>query len=198
MLFVKNLSYGPVDNPLLHSNLSFELKPGEVLHIKGSNGAGKSLLAKTILGISPLHSGSIENSFTNTRYLSQMQNRATHLPYSLFDVLCLGEKYSSWQKIGLLEEKHLSFSWNKASGGERQRTLLTRFFLQKGELLILDEPFNHLDNLSREKVCTLLKNILEKSPTSAILLISHNDNPSSWLQNIPVHTLNLDLVGAKI
>jgi ABC-type molybdenum transport system ATPase subunit/photorepair protein PhrA len=48
-------------------------------------------------------------------------------------------------QLGLLRPEQLHLDWNTASGGERKRALLSRLLLQDPTLLILDEPFGHLD-----------------------------------------------------
>lgn len=176
MLEVKSLSYGIMGKQPVVENLSFTLNRGEILQVKGPNGSGKSLLAKAILKRAHVFSGEINNSFTKTRYLSQMQNKSAHLPYSLADVAFDREKKdfsSKLAEVGLLEERHLSLAWNQASGGERQRALLTKFFSDSGELFILDEPMNHLDQRSRNIVREHIKKLLGIKPEIAFLLITH-------------------------
>jgi ABC-type Mn2+/Zn2+ transport system ATPase subunit len=192
MLRVENLSYGPPSLPPLQERLSFSLRPGELLHVVGPNGAGKSLLARVLLGLLPIRAGSVENAFTGIRYLPQMQNKAAHLPFSLGDVLRPEHpRAEDWAAIGLLESGKFALSWNKASGGERQRTLLTRLFLQPGNLLIVDEPFNHLDSGSKTKVQALLRRTIQEQPNTSILLVSHDDDPSQWMPGVPMVKLEL-------
>lgn len=186
MLKVENLTYGPPQSPPLQEGLNFSVLPGEILHIAGDNGTGKSLLTRAILGLYPVNSGEIKNSFATTRYLPQMQNRATHLPYSLADIIGDSKK-----ELGLLDKNRMLLPWNKASGGERQRALLNRFFLQSGELMVLDEPFNHLDAESRERVRQLLAEEMKAHPTYGTILISHENDPRSWLEGLSVKTLEL-------
>lgn len=192
MLKADGLTYGPPGLPPLHRGLSFALNAGELLHVVGANGTGKSLLVRTLLGASDAAEGQVTIGFSGVRYLPQMQNRAAHLPYALGDVLGFeGQNSLAWANVGLLRAGQFSLAWNKASGGERQRTLLTRFFLQSGDLLILDEPFNHLDVESRDKVRLLLRDSLKSNPSAGALLISHDDEPRAWLDSIPVRTLIL-------
>lgn len=185
-LKVDNLSYEAGGRPLAHG-LSLSLSAGEVLHLTGENGAGKSLLARVILGLHPALTGTIELSCRRARYLPQLQNRASHLPYSLGEVIKLGGARNL-----LLEESRLGLPWNRASGGERQRVLLSRFFCEDGDFLVLDEPFNHLDGNAREKVRALLRSTLAENSDASALLISHDDNPESWLGGIPVRTIHLE------
>jgi ABC-type Mn2+/Zn2+ transport system ATPase subunit len=66
----------------------------------------------------------------------------------------------------------LNAAWNSASGGERQKALLSRTLLSHGKLFILDEPFNHLDQAGRENVQQIVLTLLEKN--CAIVVVSHN------------------------
>jgi ABC-type Mn2+/Zn2+ transport system ATPase subunit len=192
MLRVENLTYGPPSLPPLQEGLCFSLAAGQLLHVVGPNGAGKSLLARVLLGLLAPQHGTVEISFAGIRYLPQMQNKAAHLPYSLGDVLRPDHPRSDeWAEIGLLDASKFPLAWNKASGGERQRTLLTRLFLQAGHLLIVDEPFNHLDVSSKAKVQSLLRDTIQKFPETGILLISHDDDPSSWMGSAPLKRLEL-------
>lgn len=188
MLRAERITYGPPHGPALHENLSFQVAPGEVLHVTGGNGAGKSLLLRCLLGTASLRAGHVRNEFAGTRYLPQMQNRAAHLPFALGDIL------DGTLADDLLPARQLGLAWNRASGGERQRTLLSRFFAQPGSLLILDEPFNHLDQSTKEKVRRRLRETLA-NPTCAAILVSHDDEPTRWLGSLPVR--RLDLPGGK-
>lgn len=187
ILAAENLSYGAGARELA-SGINFSLESGEVLHVTGANGAGKSQLLRVILGLHDKTKGTIRfapEAFPY-RYLPQTQNRSSHLPYSLGEVL----EFSASPNL-LIEESRLVLSWNKASGGERQRVLLSRFFSQPGNLLMLDEPFNHLDAAAKEKVRALLRDTLKNQPRAAAILISHDDRPATWLGGIPVKELHL-------
>lgn len=187
MISAENLAYGAGGRELA-SGLTFSLNAGEVLHVTGENGSGKSQLLRVLLGLQQKYSGIIRlapDAFPY-RYLPQTQNRTSHLPYSLGEVL----KFSGAPNT-LIEESRLALSWNKASGGERQRVLLSRFFSQRGNLLLLDEPFNHLDAAAKENVRALLRDTLKAQPRAAVILISHDDHPASWLSGISVKHLFL-------
>lgn len=122
--------------------VSFDLKPGELLIVTGPNGAGKSTLLKKICGFEKRGSGKIDldGPMDRVSYLPQLGNLHFLLPIHLDEVRDLGAVRCA------VKDKNPKRSWNQASGGERQRTLLELIFQLDSDLIILDEPFNHLDD----------------------------------------------------
>ncbi len=190
-LHLERVSFGFVREKILISDLSFSLKGGQVLALQGSNGVGKSTLLKLCLGLHPTLSGSLKNSFLphDFEFLPQMQNITIHLPLTLEDViraaLPRGLSKTVIQSKGLLHEGDLQKEWNCASGGERQKALLTRTFLSPKSLLVLDEPFNHLD----EESLKLAQREIEgsRSAGKALLLVSHQGCDGFPCINIDLH-----------
>lgn len=193
MLQVTDLAYGPPGRPPLLRNLSFALKVGEFLQIRGGNGTGKSLLLRTLLGYHEAEAGRVQNGFRSVAYLPQAQNPATHLPFTLRDVAlsCGRAGADRLEGLGLLPEAKHGLAWNRASGGERQRALLSRVLLPQSDLLVLDEPFNHLDHGAVAQAQAVLRAVLESPARPALLLVTHGTDPSDWLPRAP-EVLNLD------
>ena len=80
------------------------------------------------------------------------------------------------EEIGLMTETSLRLKWNTASGGERQKTLITRALMCNPTMLIMDEPFNHLDPESKPAFCQVITRFLAGSPPlRAVILVSHDD-----------------------
>lgn len=181
MLEARALTYG-VGGSALQRELTFSLAPGQVLHVRGPNGSGKSLLLRVIQGLHAPFSGELHSSFPHSTYLPQMQSRFAHLPFTLEEVL------GTSPIAGLLPQSSLGRAWNTASGGERQRVLLARFFAQAQGLLLLDEPFNHLDQSSRRMVQELLRACM-REPGRAAILVSHDDSPAQWLDSVTTFDL---------
>ena len=125
------------------------------------------------------HRGTIrrELPLESVAYIPQLENTEVHLPLTLRDVLAISQKHLDWAKalsFGLLNKEHLNRAWNTASGGERKRTLLTRALLQNPAILILDEPFNHLDEKSRDAMAQAMVNFLIPTDSPrAIIMVSH-------------------------
>lgn len=173
------LAYGTPDGRILQEHLTFTVNPGQLLLITGGNGCGKSTLLRILLGKNAPMKGTVRMGlpFKSVAYIPQLENTEIHLPLTLRDVLGISQAKLDWAKalsFGLLNESHLHHAWNTASGGERKRTLLTRALLQNPQVLVLDEPFNHLDEKSREAMARAMVNFLAvKNVPRAIIMVSH-------------------------
>ncbi len=189
-----NLSYSTPDGRALVQGLSIELSAGEVGLIRGPNGIGKSTLLRIIRGELRPTSGGCQVSALSTAFLSQLQNREFHIPLRLSDVVSFGfpatQGHTPLQKYSLLTPKELDLPWNSASGGERQKALLTQALASDAQLLILDEPCNHLDENS-EKSLTKILNELTAGNTRAVLMVCHQteeaDFPRSKVWDLSRH-----------
>ena len=179
LIEAKDLRYGTPEGKILAEKLGFKVEPGDLLLVGGPNGSGKSTLLRVLLGHDRYLGGTlaIGPRPREIAVLPQLQNNEFHLPLTLRDVLEIALKRRVTAEeavaVGLLDEHHLDLAWNTASGGERKRTLLTRLLMQSPKLLILDEPMNHLDNLSRKKVLGAVLRFLEGAPTRGVIMVSH-------------------------
>jgi ATPase subunit of ABC transporter with duplicated ATPase domains len=183
LIAVKDLSTATHDGRILSQSLNFSVSPGQIILVSGPNGIGKSTLLKTLIGNLKPKQGKIELNlpFSKIGYLPQLQNTDFHLPVTLRDILEASCHHSlsvdeilSWK---LLSEAQLDLSWKTASGGERKRTLLTRTLLAKPDILVLDEPMNHLDVQTRLLVESAIQKFVELPQSNgrkrAVLLVSH-------------------------
>jgi ATPase subunit of ABC transporter with duplicated ATPase domains len=173
------------NNQKLFGPISLKITEGSKWLLTGPNGIGKSTLLKTLTNEWPHFRGQLQNPFVNFAYLPQIENISLHIPFTLKDVIDieLNKKVSLEQisALGFLPPQKLPLAWNSASGGERKRALLTRFFLKPSEVLFLDEPFNHLDLKTVELLVKKLESDELKNKT--ILMILHDKkfiNPTLW------------------
>lgn len=195
LLQVRDLAYRtPDQRPLIH-RLGFDLNHGELMIITGPNGIGKSTLLRLLLGEGKQTAGSIQWQVPMARigFLSQLHNREFHISLTLADILSFSRKVDP-QRInehshGLLQADHLDRAWNTASGGERQKTLLTRVFLKDPTVLILDEPMNHLDVTGRQQLRAALQHFIGDGQ-HAVIMVGHESllDPSEWN---PQHMIDL-------
>lgn len=173
VLSLRDVSYATADGRPLITGLNLTLHAAELLVVNGPNGAGKSTLLEIMLGRRRCDTGTVQRHVpaASISYLPQLQDNENHLPFSLRDVLnvATGTDDKDMLSPGLLTKQQLDLSWNRASGGEKRRTLLTRTLLQRPRLLILDEPFNHLDHHSRELMKATIGNFVAGQQQTAIL-----------------------------
>jgi ABC-type Mn2+/Zn2+ transport system ATPase subunit len=199
MISVEGLSYCTPEGRPLVQNLSFSLERGKILALVGPNGIGKSSLLRILLGEMAATSGMVKIYTKSIGYLSQLHNREFHIPMLLSDVVRLN--FSSADRNidatigGLLSAKELNLAWNTASGGERQKALLTQALVKAPDLLILDEPLNHLDSRTRINVIELLKSHIFKRCGSVLMVCHENLLQESSVSG--VDTLDLSRYGAQ-
>jgi len=161
----------------LHPAVSLEITGGTIVHIQGSNGAGKSTLIKVLAGELKTTQGQVLYHFDKRSifYLPQHQTPELQFSISLKEVTALGqtqhdqptEESFEWFPKDLGEK-----SWNAASGGERMRALLARALTTGSTVLMLDEPFNHLDEQSHPKILESFENYVSNH-NRAIVVVSH-------------------------
>lgn len=181
LLRVDDLSFATPDRRPLVSALSFVVRAGEILTICGPNGVGKSTLLHILSAHAPQQKGSVlwQVAASERVLLPQLHNRDFHIPMTLGDVLSFSGRRpeaDAIERIGLLHRSDVQRAWNTASGGERQKTLLTRALLEEPRVLLLDEPLNHLDLASRLRLYEVLQSFVASS-ARAVIMVSHELHP---------------------
>ncbi|MDO5335231.1 MAG: energy-dependent translational throttle protein EttA [Coriobacteriia bacterium] len=179
------------DGRVLIDDLSFELPRNGIVGVIGTNGVGKTTLFKTIVGLEPLTSGTLEIGETvKVSYVDQ--NRAGIDPDTkLWEVVSGGTDYMQVGDTEVPSRAYVaSFGFKGSdqqkpagvlSGGERNRLNLALTLKQGGNLLLLDEPTNDLDT---ETLAALEEALLEFPGCSVV--VSHD----RWfLDRIATHIL---------
>lgn len=157
------------------SNVSFNIKNGEIVGFLGPNGAGKSTLMKIITGYLQASKGEVLVSDNNilTQKIEAQKNIGylpEHNPlyldmyvkeYLLFNAsihkISAEEVLNIIDKVGLTAESHKKI--NQLSKGYRQRVGLAAALLHKPEVLILDEPTTGLDPNQLVEIRNLIKEV---------------------------------------
>lgn len=188
-----DLSVATPDGRMLINHLSFVVKRGGMVVISGPNGSGKSTLLRVILGEIKPKAGNSYVHAASVSYLSQIHNRAFHIPLLLSDILKFSQpgaiNRNLVTEIGLLNDQEMNLAWNTASGGERQKALVTQALLKKADLLVLDEPMNHLDTITRERLIKYLLRMVEDG-SHGVLMVCHEKMLWEW-QGAPITQINL-------
>ena len=166
------------DGRLLIDGFDTILRAGERIGIIGPNGAGKTTLVRIILGEEPPDAGEVEVGI-NTRiaYFDQLR---TQLDPGLSVYEAAGGTdwveidgrrvhLRSWLEDFLFPTERQQQKVSSLSGGERNRLMLAKLFMQPSNLLILDEPTNDLDLVTLQ----VLEAALVEYP-GCVLMVTHD------------------------
>lgn len=160
------------------SKVSFTLKKGERVAIIGENGKGKSTLLKTLMGqLPPLGGSYTVGTGVEVGYFDQQAAVAESM-YP--DKTVLNDFWDMYPTLKEVEVRNALGSFlftgeevfktlGQLSGGEKVRLALCKMFKMRPNLLILDEPTNHMDLIGKEALENMLKNY-----TGTILFVSHD------------------------
>jgi len=172
VLTVKDLVIG-YENPL--ATIDFELLRGNKLGVVGDNGIGKSTLLKTLVGLVQSLGGSYEYGVkTEVGYFDQQMAEYSSVKTVLDDFhdefprLTETEVRNSLGAF-LFTGEDVFKCVNDLSGGERVRLALCKMFKKRPNVLILDEPTNHMDIVGKE---TLENMLVEYAGT--VIVVSHD------------------------
>ena len=141
----------------LSSPLNIRMERGQKIVLTGANGIGKTTLLKSILGLIPPLSGSVElGDYLEIGYFEQEmdQNVSTTCIEEIwkdFPSFTQYEVRSALAKCGLTT-KHIESRVRVLSGGEQAKVRLCKLINKETNILLLDEPTNHLDVDAKEEL----------------------------------------------
>ncbi|GAB4194962.1 MAG: hypothetical protein Fur006_41050 [Coleofasciculaceae cyanobacterium] len=187
--------YHPESEVNTLENLSFEIKPGQMVALVGRSGSGKTTISKLVLGLYPPTEGKILVDGYDVTSLSLQSLRQQigvvdqdtflfgstirenisigHPDATLKDVIEAAQLAGAHQFISELPmgyETQIGEGGGMLSGGQRQRLAIARALLGNPRLLVLDEATSHLDAESERIIQNNLNTILQGRTT---LIIAH-------------------------
>ncbi|WP_401000597.1 metal ABC transporter ATP-binding protein [Agromyces sp. GXQ0307] len=175
------------------TGLRLSVDPGRAVAVIGPNGAGKSTLLRGLLGLVPLVEGSMRVGGAEHApdgmigFLPQSSDLDPDFPISLEQVVMQGRYrrlgFLRWpgrrdrevvrgalETVGLADRARTRFG--ELSGGQRQRGMLARALASEPALLLLDEPFNGLDQVNRDALIETIRTL--KARGVAIIVSTHD------------------------
>ncbi|MDF7809842.1 ABC-F family ATP-binding cassette domain-containing protein [Hymenobacter sp. YC55] len=205
MLLLQNLGYTHPNKDVLFNGLNLVVNKQQKIALIGNNGAGKSTLLQLIAGILPPSSGlvsassvpyyipqhfgqfddltvaqalHIEGKMTALREI--LDGRATDAHMAALDDDWTIEERSQeallyWGLAGLCFTQPMA----SLSGGQKTKVFLAGIAIHQPDLVLLDEPSNHLDTAGRQ----LLYHFIKTSP-STLLVVSHDRNLLNLLDSV--------------
>jgi ABC-2 type transport system ATP-binding protein len=186
MISLKNVSK-VINNKIVLDNINYQFEEGKIYGLYGINGSGKTMILRAIAGLLILSDGSItinnqvlhkdidfpenlgliiENmellnqydAYTNLYILSKIRNVASSTDIN-----------QTLDRVGLNNYNNLKVK--KYSLGLKQRLNIAQAILENPKYLLLDEPFNALDDSGRNMLYTILK---EEKDKRNIIIITHH------------------------
>jgi iron complex transport system ATP-binding protein len=200
ILQARNITFGYSEREIL-SDISFDIKQGEILSLLGPNGSGKTSLLKCInyilrpqKGVTMVFGENVAKMKPKKRaqciaYVPQDNPRGFHI--SVIDTIMMGrlpfteyrirekDKAIVFEMIEMMELEAFAFkSINEMSGGERQRVFIARALAQEPKVLLLDEPTSSLDMKNQLFTLQLIQRLAQEKELAVIMSI-HDLNLAS-------------------
>jgi NitT/TauT family transport system ATP-binding protein len=191
MIEIQNISYSyPTKEGLLKvlEDISLSIREGEFVSFIGPSGCGKSTLLHLIAALQKLQTGSISingihgheiveknlysiifQEITLLDWLTVKKN--IELPVTLNPTLKYIESTEIMENVGLLNYQNM-FPY-QLSGGMKTRVSIARSLMAHTPILLMDECFASLDEVTREQMNTFLLEILQKIPRT-LIFITHS------------------------
>ncbi|WP_299526093.1 ABC transporter ATP-binding protein [uncultured Lutibacter sp.] len=205
MLKVENISFGYTSKEVL-KNISFTANKGNYIAVVGESGCGKSTLLEIIYGLLHIEKGSVywnnEKLLGPNFKLIPGEDFMKYLPQD-FDLMPyitveenIGKNISSLnpnklQRIQELLEvvdmsAFLKTKVKNLSGGQKQRVAIAKVIAKEPKVLLLDEPFSHIDNFRKNKLRRSLFKYLKSKHITCIVATHDTTDALSFADEILV------------
>ncbi len=178
LLDVKDLNFSYNNQPLWSSPLTFQVRSGDRICIKGNNGSGKTTLVKILIGLLPPLTGTLYRSDFQFLYIDQSYSVINNSLSVLEQVQQFNDRLLPEHDLKMLLHYH-QFPrdiWDRPcaalSGGEKMKLILCCVAISNNapDMIILDEPTNNLDMYSQEIITEAVKTY-----EGTVILISHDE-----------------------
>ena len=163
-------------NHRVFSDAEFTIHKGDKIALVGRNGEGKTTFARMLIGELEPSEGEIKiGANVNIGYYAQNQDDLMNGEFTVYDTLdrvAVGDIRTRLRDIlgaFLFRGEDIDKKVKVLSGGERSRLAMARMMLEPHNLLILDEPTNHMDMRSKD----ILKTALQKFD-GTVVVVSHD------------------------
>lgn len=205
MLEIKNVSYAYIAEKPILKNINFTVHQGEYIALLGESGCGKSTLLELIYGLMDIEEGEIKHHETKLlgpkfhlvpghsfmKYLSQ--------DFSLMPYTTVAENVGEFLSNIYKDKKNariqellevvdmLDFANIKVknlSGGQKQRVAIARVLAKEPEILLLDEPFSHIDNFRKNNLRRKLFNYLKHQNITCIVATHDSTDALSFADKL--------------
>ena len=201
ILEINNLQHSYDGTTQSIKDVNFKVRSGEFISILGHSGCGKSTLLRLIAGLEEQTEGTIKINgeiISNDKFQTPTEKRGLGLVVqekALFPHLSVLKNTSFGIKnneagrskamdlLDLFEVSHLASKYpNEISGGEQQRVALARALAPEPIILLLDEPFNALDEELKNNLHNETKKIIEEKNLT-VLMVSHDKNEATFFSD---------------
>jgi len=186
------------EGPVVLEDISLAAAPGDFISLIGPSGCGKSTILKLVSGLSPGTSGSVEVLGTRPKLARDRQafifqdatllpwltaQRNAELPLRLRGVGRRERAVRAAEMMALVGlEKYRAYYPRQLSGGMKMRVSIARALTSAPDLLLLDEPFGALDEMTRNRLNEELLTLRERSRFTA-LFVTHSVSEAVFLSN---------------
>ena len=201
ILEINNLQHSYDGTTQSIKDVNFKVRSGEFISILGHSGCGKSTLLRLIAGLEEQTEGTIKINgeiISDDKFQTPTEKRGLGLVVqekALFPHLSVLKNTSFGIKnneagrskamdlLDLFEVSHLASKYpNEISGGEQQRVALARALAPEPRILLLDEPFNALDEELKNNLHNETKKIIEEKNLT-VLMVSHDKNEAIFFSD---------------
>lgn len=159
------------DEKRVVDSINAEYNSGEMYYFESPSGSGKTTLFRLLVGLEPADSGIIESNISTVGYLFQEDRLCEEYSAVKNIELITGSEFAAAEALKqLLDAEDIEKPCKELSGGMKRRVALVRAMVMGADLILLDEPYNGLDEENRVRVRTYLE---AHGKDSIVLIATH-------------------------